>query len=61
MTGWIVIGILIFLILCLVLWQYLELRRFTVTEYEIVSAKIQEEHRLMLLADLHGFPERSTR
>lgn len=55
MTGWIVIGILIFLILCLVLWQYLELRRFTVTEYEIVSAKIQEEHRLMLLADLHGF------
>ena len=55
MTGLIIIGILIFLILCLVLWQYLELKRFGVTEYEVASSKISGEHRLVLLADLHGF------
>lgn len=55
MTGLIIIGVLVFLILCFVVWQYFELKKFTVTEYEISSPKISREQRIMVLADLHGF------
>ncbi len=52
---WKAAGVLICLGLCYILWQYLELKRFEVTEYPISSGKIKKEHRFVVLADLHGF------
>lgn len=37
-----------------VLWQYLELKKFETTEYEIHSDKIKDEIRLIMISDLHS-------
>ena len=48
--------IIIFLIgVLLVIWQKWELTRFEVTDYIVVSEKIKEQHRALVIADLHGF------
>lgn len=51
----IVVISIIMLFLCYVVWQYFELKKFEVTEYVILSDKVQQEQRLAVLADLHGF------
>lgn len=48
---WIILAIL----LIYGIWQYMELKKFKVTEYQCLSAKLQREQRLAVLADLHGF------
>lgn len=48
-------GILAVIAGCYVLWQYWELKKFGVTSYEIPTEKLKEEHRFVVLADLHGF------
>ncbi len=40
---------------CYALWQYWELKKFGVTCYEVPTEKLKEEHRFVVLADLHGF------
>ncbi len=55
MTGLIIMRALVFLALCYVVWQYFELKKFKMTEYEISSPKISREQRIVVLADLHGF------
>lgn len=52
---WKAAGIVICLCICYVFWQYLELKRFEVTEYAVTSKKIHKEHCFVVLADLHGF------
>lgn len=37
------------------LWQYQELRRFGVSEYEITHEKLRTPHTAVVIADLHGF------
>lgn len=37
------------------LWQKRELTKFDTTYYQIHTDKVQKEHRLAVLADLHGF------
>lgn len=47
--------IIIALLLGYVIWQYFELKKFQVTEYSLSSGKLSGEHRLAVIADLHGF------
>ena len=49
-----VILIFIIVVLVYVVWQYFELKKFEVTEYELHSAKIQEELRIIMISDLHA-------
>ncbi len=46
--------IFLILILCYAVWQYLELQKFEVTEYELYSPKIKEELRIVMISDLHA-------
>lgn len=56
MNGWIRAGIFgVGAALSYCVWQNWELKRFGVTNYEAVTGKVKEEHRIVVLADLHGF------
>ena len=50
-----IMGGFICLALAYIVWQYIELKRFGVTEYTIDSPLLKKEHGLVVLADLHGF------
>lgn len=50
----------IIIIICLLgalfaTWQKWELTRFEVTNYSVVSEKLKNQHRAVVIADLHGF------
>lgn len=45
----------ILLVMLYIIWQRLELTRFSVREYKAVSGRIQETVRGVVIADLHGF------
>lgn len=47
--------IVLFVILCYLLWQRWELTKFGVTRYQIVSSKIKKPASAAVIADLHGF------
>lgn len=47
--------ILCFMVAVFVIWQKWELTQFEVNHYVIESEKIKEEHRAVVIADLHGF------
>lgn len=51
----IILLVLLCLFLCYAVWQYFELKKFEVTEYQILSDKLYSEHRFAVIADLHGF------
>ncbi len=56
MKGWIIGGIsCVAGALGYLCWQKRELKRFDTTNYRIRTDKVQGEHRLAVLADLHGF------
>lgn len=55
MIGFYFIVIFICLLLSYTLWQYFELKKFSVSKYEILSDKLVDNHRIAVLADLHGF------
>lgn len=38
-----------------ILWQKWELSRFSVTDYSVISEKIKEPYKAVVIADLHGF------
>ena len=40
--------------MCYLLWQYQELKKFEVTEYELHSKKVTEELRIVMISDLHA-------
>ena len=46
---------IIILFLAYLIWQYFELKKFKVTEYVVLSDKVQEEQRLAVISDLHGY------
>lgn len=48
-------GILLGVLLIGVIWQYIELKKFKVTEYRFSTAKLHADRRFAVLADLHGF------
>lgn len=50
----ILLGLFIFLLLYLI-WQYLELKKFSVTHYEMASEKVKKDYTVAVIADLHGF------
>lgn len=50
-----ILGVMAVLLLCYVVWQYVELQRFGVTEYQVSGRKLMAEHKIMVLADLHSF------
>lgn len=49
-----IIGIIILLIGCIVLWQHLELKKFQVTSYEYRTKKITQSVKFAVVADLHA-------
>lgn len=51
----IILRIILALLLVFVIGQYIELKKFRVTEYKCFSEKLHQEQRLVVLADLHGF------
>lgn len=38
-----------------IIWQTWELTHFSVTDYTVISNKIKNPHRVVVIADLHGF------
>lgn len=50
-----IIAVIACVILVYIIWQWQELRKFTRTDYEIKSGKVQKEYKVAVLADLHGF------
>lgn len=46
--------IILCLLLCYLIWQYQELKKFEVTEYELHSKKVTEELRIVMISDLHA-------
>lgn len=50
-----IIAVIACVILVYIIWQWQELRKFTRTDYEIKSDKVQREYKAVVLADLHGF------
>lgn len=49
-----IIGIIILLIGCIVLWQHLELKKFQITSYEYRTEKITQSVKFAVVADLHA-------
>lgn len=49
-----IIGIIILLIGCIVLWQHLELKKFQITSYEYRTKKIIQSVKFAVVADLHA-------
>ena len=49
-----IIGIIILLIGCIVLWQHLELKKFQITSYEYRTKKITQSVKFAVVADLHA-------
>ena len=49
-----IIGIIILLIGCIVLWQHLELKKFQITSYEYRTKKITQSVKFVVVADLHA-------
>ena len=49
-----IIGIIILLIGCIVLWQHLELKKFQITSYEYRTKKITQSVMFAVVADLHA-------
>lgn len=49
------VSVAVCLLIGYLLWQRQELKRFSVQNYTIRSSKLKKEHRVAVLADLHGF------
>jgi len=49
-----IIGMIILLIGCFVLWQHLELKKFQITSYEYRTKKITQSVKFAVVADLHA-------
>ena len=49
-----IIGIIILLRGCIVLWQHLELKKFQITSYEYRTKKITQSVKFAVVADLHA-------
>lgn len=49
-----IIGMIILLIGCIVLWQHLELKKFQITSYEYRTKKITQSVKFAVVADLHA-------
>lgn len=49
-----IIGIIILLIGCIVLWQHLELKKFQITSYEYRTKKITQSVKFAVVVDLHA-------
>lgn len=53
--GFLIVGIVVCIILLYIVWQHFELKKFEVTEYQIRDKRIQNEMKIIVLADLHGY------
>ena len=49
-----IIGMIILLIGCFILWQHFELKKFRITSYEYQTDKITQSVNFAVVADLHG-------
>ena len=49
-----IIGMIIFLIGCFILWQHFELKKFRITSYEYQTDKITQSVNFAVVADLHA-------
>lgn len=49
-----IIGIIILLIGCVILWQHFELKKFRITSYEYQTDKITQSVNFAVVADLHA-------
>lgn len=51
----VLVGIISVIVLLYVLWQYQELKKFRVTQYEMSSEKVNNKIKIVVIADLHSF------
>ena len=49
-----IIGMIILLIGCFILWQHFELKKFRITSYEYQTDKITQSVNFAVVADLHA-------
>ena len=49
-----IIGIIILLIGCVILWQHFELKKFRITSYEYRTDKVTQSVTFAVVADLHA-------
>ena len=54
-TFLIVLVVISIIVLCYIIWQKNELKKFMISKYQIHSAKIKKDANVAVLADLHGF------
>lgn len=55
MKGFIIVFLIMVIVTGYIVWQKKELKKFMVSEYELVSDKIKKDLYIAVIADLHGF------
>lgn len=43
------------ILLIYVIWQYQELKKFEITQYEMLTSKVNKEVKMVVISDLHSF------
>lgn len=51
----VLIGIISVIVVIYLFWQYQELKKFEVTPYEMLSAKVKNQLKIAVISDLHSF------
>lgn len=51
----VLIGIISVIVIFYLFWQYQELKKFDVTQYEMVSSKVNQKLKIAVISDLHSF------
>lgn len=54
MTYMKIIGILLLLLVLYIIWQYFELKKFNITNYDHKTSKIRQSLRIAVVSDLHA-------
>lgn len=49
------IGIISVIVIIYLIWQYQELKKFQITQYEMTSSKVRGKLNIVLISDLHSF------
>ncbi len=49
-----IIGMILLVILCYIIWQYFELKKFRVTRYDLQTEKLKGSLKFAVVADLHA-------
>ncbi len=51
----VLIGIISVIVIIYLFWQYQELKKFQITQYEMESQKVKRKINIVVISDLHSF------